>query len=138
MPFEREPIFHDRQEVKVTGPLTTMSTTFVDIPGAQFVTGDLSQLGSYQFWMSLSIQQSNNNTAINFRAVIDGVPGDTRTVDFGPNSANDPQHATIIGQKDDVAEGTTIKLQWNVTGGTGQINNLVIMVDGIPNNRIIV
>lgn len=133
----REPIFHDRQDVIVQGPINTTSTTFVDIPGATLTSKDLGQNGNYQVWLSLSIQQSNNNTFINFRAVIDGVPGDGRSVEFGPSSANNPVHATLIGQSDSVEAGKLIKFQWSVSGGTGQINNFGIMMDGIPENRIV-
>lgn len=133
----REPIFHDRQTVLVSGPITTTSTTFVDIPGATLITGDLGSPANYQFWMSLSIQQSNNNTSISFRGVVDGVPGDSRTVDFGPGSGGEPQHATLVGQASSVGEGTLIEIQWLVSGGEGQINNLGLMIDGIPDIRII-
>jgi len=30
-----------------------------------------------------------------------------------------------------------VKLQWNVNIGTGQINNLVMMIDGIPESRVV-
>lgn len=128
---------HDRQIVRVPGPIITTSTTFVDVPGATLTTKDLGELGNYQAWLSISVQQSNNNTAINFRAVINGFPGNTRTVDFGPASANNPQHATLLAQRDGVEPNIEIKLQWNVTAGTGQINDLVMMLDGVRELRVI-
>ena len=137
MPFIREPIFHDRQDIIVEGPITTTSTTFVDIPGAQFITAELGQTGNYQVWLSAGIEQSSNNSSITFRIVIDGVPGLGRTVNFGPSSANEPQHATLIGQAEDVVADTLVEFQWLVSNGTGQINNLRIMIDGIPESRVI-
>ena len=135
--IEREPIFHDRQDIIASGPMTTTSTTFVDIPGADFTTKDLGSPGNYQLWLSLGVQQSNNNTSITFRIVVDGVSGQGRTVDFGPGSANNPQHATLIGQSDNIDAGKFIKFQWLVSGGTGQINNLRILLDGIPAIRVV-
>lgn len=137
MPLSREPIFHDRQDIIVEGPITTTSTTFVDIPGAQLITGDLGTDGNYQVWMSMSIQQSNNNTSISFRAVQDGVPGQARDVFFGPGSSNEPQHATLIGQSNTMEPDTLFKIQWLVSGGEGQINGLRLMIDGIPVGRVI-
>ena len=134
---QREPIFHDRQDIIVEGPITTTSTTFVDIPGAQFITGDLGSPGNYQVWLSLSVQQSNNNTSITFRALFDGVPGQGRTVDFGPGSSGNPQHATLMGQASGVNLDTIVIFQWLVSGGTGQINGMRIMLDGIPDIRVI-
>jgi len=137
MPLTREPIFHDRQEISVDGPITTTSTTFVNIPGAVLTTRDLSQLARYLFWLSLGVQQTNNNTSITFRAVVNGVPKKERTVDFGPGAANDPQHATLVGQAEDIGPNTLIELQWKVSSGTGQINNLVMLIDGVPEERVI-
>lgn len=128
---------HDRQEVEVDGPINTMSTSFVNIPGAELVTVDLGQSGIYLFWLSISVQQSNNNTSITFRALVDGVPGMERTVDFGPNAANDPQHATLIGKSVSISAETLIEIQWKVSGGTGQINDLTMLLDGIPESRIV-
>ena len=132
---------HDRQDIIVAGPITTTSTTFVDIPGAQITTKDLDEgdeTGNYQVFLSLSLQQSNNNTFVTFRVVINGVPGDGRTVNFGPNTANSPQHATLIGQAEDVIPGTFIKFQWLVGTGTGQINSLRMMMDGVRDSRVVV
>jgi len=137
MPFIREPIFHDRQDIIVEGPITTTSTEFEDIPGAQLITADLSQTGSYQVWLSLSVENSNNNTSITFRIIIGGISGQDRTVDFGPGAGGDPQHATLIGEADDVEADTLIEFQWKVSGGTGTINGLRILIDGIPGSRII-
>jgi len=60
--FHPEPIFHDRQDISVDGPITTTSNTFVDIPGAELTTKDLGSTGNYQAWLSASIQQSNQSS----------------------------------------------------------------------------
>jgi len=130
-------VSHDRQEITVEGPITTTSTTFVDVPGVELITANLGQSGSYQVWLSISVQQTSNNSTINFRPLINGVPGNTRSVDFGPGAANDPQHATLIAQRDIIETDSLVKLQWNVNIGTGQINNLVMMIDGIPESRVV-
>lgn len=128
---------HDRQDIIVDGPITTTSTTFVDIPGAELTTKDLGEAGNYQVWISLGVQQSNNNSSITFRTVIDGVAGEGRSIQFGPNMSNQPQHSTLIGQSDSVIAGKIIKFQWLVSNGTGQINNMRIMIDGIPESRLV-
>jgi len=130
------PTMHDRQDIIVEGPITTTSTTFVNIPGARLLTGDLGSSGNYQMWLSMSIQQSNNNTSITIRAVLDGVPGEGRNVFFGPGSSNEPQHATLIGQADSIGAGSLIEFQWLVSGGEGQINNLRIMIDGVREDQL--
>lgn len=126
---------HDRQSILVPAPVTTTSTTFVDVPGGELTTADLDGDGIYQFWLSMSVQQSNNNTSVTFRSILAGTPGEERTVQFGPNTANTPQHATLIGQGDDISSGTVIQLQWRVSAGTGQINSLRIMFDGVLATR---
>jgi hypothetical protein len=135
--FEREPIFHDRQAVQVAGPITTSSASFVPIPGATLTTKNLGQTGFYQFWVDLEAQHTNNNQTINIRACINGTPSGSRSINFGPNSANEPHSATLIGESANVPAGAVIQLEWSTTAATAQINELILMFDGIPDNRII-
>jgi len=137
MPFIREPIFHDRQGITLAGPITTTSATFVDIPGATITTKDLSQTGFYQAWISLEVENTNNNTTMNFRAITAGVPGSARAVNIGPGGGGDPKSVTIIGDKSGIVASSIIKLQWNTTGGTAQINSLRFLIDGIPDSRVV-
>jgi len=71
------------------------------------------------------------------RAVIDEIPGEGREIDFGPAASNNPTHATLIGQQDGVGSGVLVKFQWLVSAGTGQINSFRIMLDGIPDIRVV-
>ena len=54
-----------------------------------------------------------------------------------PNSSDDPQHATVIGQAENIEADTILQLQWMVSAGTGQINDLVATIDGIPEIRVV-
>lgn len=131
------PTMHDRQDIILNGPITTTSTTFVDIPGAQLTTKDLGSEGNYQVWVNVSVQQNTNNSSVTFRALLDGVAGEVLTISFGPAAANNPTIATIIGQNSSISSGSLVEFQWLVSGGEGQINNLTSLIDGIRTDRII-
>lgn len=137
MPLTREPIFHDRQAVNVAGPLTTTSTTFVDVSGATLTTKDLAQTVFYQIWVSIEIQHNNNNSTIDVRIIIDGAPSMSRTISFGPSGADNPQSPTIIGSSTGIDAGSVIQVQWNTPSGTAQINDLEMIIDGVPDSRVI-
>ncbi len=134
---EREPIFHDRQNIALPGPIITSSITFVPIPNAVITTKDLGGDGIYLGWLSLNIQHSNNNSTVTFQPVINGVNMQERVVNFGPGSAGDPRGRTFIAQSDAVPPGSTILFKWKTSGGTAQINELRMMVDGIPEIRML-
>jgi hypothetical protein len=133
----REPIFHDRQVVTVAGPLATTSAIYVDIPGAILTTKDLSVTGLYQLWLSMELEHSNNNSTINVRICIDGAPSMGRSIHFGPSSAGNPQSPTLIGEDSGVDSGSVIQVQWNTPSGTATLNDLIMMIDGVPDSRII-
>lgn len=137
MGFEREPIFHDVQDVRLAGPITTTSSTFVDIPGAVLTTKDLGQLAKYMFWVATEVESTNNNSTIQLRATVDGTPGMSTSISFGPAGGGNPQTISLIGVGDAIESGEVIQLQWNVSVGTAQINSLTLMFDGIPEIRIV-
>lgn len=134
--FEREPIFHDRQGVQVTGPITTTSATFVDISGAVLTTKDLGVDGLYLFILSAELEHTNNNSTIDIRVTIDGVPSMSRAVHFGPSSAGNAQSISIPALSI-IDAGSVIQAQWETSGSTAQINDIEMVIDGIPENRII-
>lgn len=140
MPFEREPIFHDRQSLIVdTDPaLTTTSNVFVDVPGAILTTKDLGVTGNYLAWVSMEITATNNNSEVTFRGEINGVAtGLERPVHFGPGAGGDFASVELLGFGVNILKGVEIKLQWKVSNGTASLLNCTMTIDGIPDNRVI-
>ena len=135
--FIREPIFHDRQAVNISGPITTTSATFVDISGAVLTTKDLGSLGDYVAWISIEAQHTNNNSSISFRLCVDGTPSMTQTVSFGPSSSGNPQNVSFIGDAKGIDADSVLQIQWSTSVGTAQINTLSFVIDGIPEVRVI-
>ena len=129
--------FHDRQETIVSGPVTTTSNTFVSISGASITTKDLNELATYEFWVSVELTSSSNNSTISLRGCVDGTPTASRAISFGPNSAGDPQTIALIGKGIGVPAGTVIDIEWSVSGGTATLNSLKMMVDGIVDDRVV-
>lgn len=136
MSLTREPIFHDRQSVEITGPLTTTSATFVDVPGLSITTKDLSQETKYLFIVTVEVSHNANNSSISLRVTVDGSPSTGKAVSFGPNSMNTPQTVTFIGSGI-VAANSVLQAQWSTPSGTATLNLAQVVIDGIPSSRII-
>ena len=138
MRVEREPIFHDRQFVVTPNtPITTTSNVFVDVPGATITTKDLGSDGAYIAWISMEVDHSNNNSDIEFRGVLNGTPTDGRTIRFGAGAAGDPQSVEIQGFGFNIPPTSIIKLQWRTSNGTATILDQNMIIDGVPNNRVV-
>lgn len=135
--FTREPIFHDRQTIFIAGPIVTTETEFVNIPGAKITTKDLGSPADYQGWMTVSVENTNNNSVVSFRVIIDEVATEDREIRFGPNAANNPQTITLSAEGSDINLGADFQIQWKTSVGTATINDLRIMIDGIPDHRVV-
>jgi len=137
MPLFRKPTFHDRSAIMVEGPITTTSSTFVDIPGATITTGDLGEPAVYDFWINFELTHSNNNSSVSFRVTIDGIPGPVRTIARGPNTSNDPSIVSLANQSPPIGSSVAFQIQWSTPSGTATINDLTLSFDGIADSRII-
>lgn len=138
MKAERSPIFHDRQVLQVPNlPDTTTSTSFVDIDEALIITKDLGIGGTYIAWVSMSVDQSNNNSMVVFRALVNGNPTDEREVPFGPASAGNPQSVMMQGFGVGVVKDSEVQIQWKTDTGTATLLSMSIIIDGVPDNRVV-
>lgn len=136
MPQYSERIFHDRQIIGSTTPFATSSTSFVDVTGAALVTKDLSQGAAYSSTLSLLAFGSSNNTLATFRGLIDGVPFGSEVPVNLRNKDADVGY-TILGIISGVSAGSTIKLQCKTDKGTLTLVEYGILIDGIPDSRVI-
>lgn len=138
MNFYTEPVLHDRQEVVVAGlPVTTTSTDFVDIDGAVITTKDLGSDGTYMIFLSMGLNSSNNNSEVIFRGLVDGVPTQEREVPFGPGAGGNPQAVELQAFGSGISVGTEIKLQWKVSSGTATLLATSVIIDGVPDIRVV-
>ena len=137
MPLTREPLFHDRQRANVVGPITTDLDTFTLVTGSTLTAKDLGQAGSYLITVSLEMNHTKNNSEISFRFCIDDVPAAIRTIHRGPNTADSPAIVSITALLPGVGAGTVISIEWATDLPTAQINDLIFVIDGVPESRIL-
>ncbi len=137
MPFEREPIFHDRQFVADQTTQTTTSLVFVDITGATLTTKDLGQEGNYETIFTLVIQATQANTLASFRILVNGNPISpmARTLLIKTNNAD--LGVTFAAFAEDLVVGDVLQVQWKTDKGTITLSEFTLLIDGIPEIRIV-
>lgn len=136
MPQYSERIFHDRQVVGSTSPFLTSSNTFIDVPDATLITKDLSQEATYSSSLSLLVAGSLNNTTATFRGTLNGSPFGSEVPINLRNKDADVGY-TILGVIGGVAADSEIKLQCKTDSGTLTIVEFAVLIDGIPDSRVI-
>lgn len=136
MPIYQENIFHDRQVMGSSTPNDTTSLVFVDVPGAILTTKDLSQPANYMSWVSLLMAGSLNNTMATFRGTINDVPIGSEVPVVLRNKDADVGFV-ILGNIGNVSAGDEIKLQFKTDKGTLTIVEYAILIDGIPESRVV-
>jgi hypothetical protein len=106
------------KSVEIAADITTSSTTFVDLDG---ITSTITtQVGSkLELYFSASVSNVSANTGIYFRFMVDGVAGRGGAERY----INVPAVGVALSQAVTGLPGGfhTIKVQWRVGGGTGQI-----------------
>ncbi len=137
MPFEREPIFHDRQFTASAGSQTTSSPTFVDITGATLTTKDLSQESNYSLMFSFIVSPSVANTTATFRLLVDGVPFSPMGKSLLLKTNNADVSDTFLGFITGISAGEIIKFQWQTDIGVLTLSDFSFLIDGIPDARVI-
>ena len=138
MPFHQEATFHDRQFMFNEDVESTSSTDFVDLPGAELTTKNLSIDGNYALYMSILISGSLNNTLAAFRLLVDGVPvGPNETIITLKVKDLDIGY-TLHGIATSIPSGTILKVQYKTNVGTLTVTEFNILIDGIPQSRVVV
>ncbi len=136
MPLSREPIFHDRQLVIDQTPHATSSLTFEDLTNATITAKDLSQNGSYLGAFSVLLSPNTAITTATFRSLVNGSPvGSERDMILKTNGAD--VGFTFFALFTGIVDGDVIQLQWKTDKGTITISEFNIVVDGIPEARIV-
>ena len=137
MPFHQESTFHDRQSMFNEDAESTSSTDFIDLPGAELTTKNLSIDGNYTLAMSLLISSSLNNTIAAFRLLVDGVPvGPNETIITLKVKDLDIGY-TLHGIATSIPSGTILKVQYKTNVGTLTVTEFNILIDGIPQSRVV-
>ena len=136
MPFYHPPIMHDRQGVQSTTPQSTSSTVFVDIAGATITTKDLGGPGGYTGWASVLLQNNQNNATPTLRVTFNGVP-EGNLAEIVLRTKGQDVGYTFLANIENVDAGTVIQLQYNTDIGTLTMQEFSILVDGIPQSRVI-
>lgn len=138
MPIYQEATFHDRQCMSSEAPSDTALTTYVDLPGADIVTKSLSQLGDYVILFSALMSASLNNTTANFRVLIDGVPVevDGSNVRLKVKDLDISYSVNCVAES--VPENAEIKVEYKTDLGTLTVEEFNLLVDGVPQSRVVV
>ena len=136
MPFNREPIFHDRHCIVDQTDQFTSSATFSDITNATFTTGDLGSPINYLVNFTVLISASSANTTVTFRVLANGSAVSTDRILFIKTS-NQDLGFTIVSCPEDLDAGVDLQLQWATDKGTVTLSEFGLVADGIPSIRVI-
>lgn len=102
-----------------TGPFTTTSTSFVDVPDMT-LTITFDYAGHILIWFSA--EAYNTEGRIDFRILVDGSIAPINIFFFGRDPYSQYWIRTAHGVLLNLAAGThTIKVQWKVSAGTGYV-----------------
>lgn len=137
MPFHQEATFHDRQAMFNEDPESTSSTDFIDLPGAVLTTKNLSIDGNYTLAMSLLISSSLNNTVASFRLLVDEIPIDPGETIITLKVKDLDVGYTLHGIATSIPSGTILKVQYKTSAGTLTVTEFNILIDGIPQSRVV-
>lgn len=137
MPFHQEATFHDRQFMANEDTEITSSTDFIDLPGAELTTKNLSIDGNYTLAMSILISGSLNNTIASFRLLIDGVPAAPEETNIILKVKDLDIGYTLHGIATSIPSGTVLKAQYKTNIGTLTVTEFNILIDGIPQSRVV-
>lgn len=136
MPFEREPIFHDRQDATSIVPQSFSTAGFNDIVGATLTAKDLGSSSNYDIDFFPFVNVSSANTTIILRSLVNGqVSGDDR--EFLVKTSGFDISLPTVGFLPNVNAGDIIQIQISRDKGTAIVTQFTLQVDGIPEIRVI-
>lgn len=138
MPIYQEPTFHDRQGVISESEESTSSTVHVDLPGAAITTKSLSVEGSYISSFSLLMRASLNNTVANFILLINGVPLNNDGVSVKIKTKDLDIGYSLNVVLENIPMAAELKLQYKTDKGTVTISEFNIVIDGVPQSRVVI
>jgi hypothetical protein len=115
----------------------TSSTEYVDLPGAIITTKSLAQLGDYIIMFSALMNGSLNNTTANFRVSIDGTPVDVNGTNVRLKVKDLDIGYAISCVAESVPENAEVKVEYKTDLGTLSIEEFNLLVDGVPQSRVI-
>jgi hypothetical protein len=138
MPFYSEDTYHDVQCLDVVVPQNTASVDFVDITGASLTTKELGQPAIYMVHFSVLIFSSLNNTNAAFDFLVDDVSiiGMGRSI-FLKAKDGDIGY-TFFGCAPGLSSDSVLKVQWKTNQGTLTLSEFGILINGIPESRVII
>lgn len=137
MPIYQEATFHDRQSMKSSSSNSTLSTDYIDLPGATITTKSLAQDGDYIVFFSVLVSASLNNTKANFRLSIGGVPVDVNGTDLTLKIKDLDVGYSVNGNAPLVPPESVIKVEYKTDKGTIIVTEFGILVDGVPCSRVV-
>ena len=138
MPFHQEATFHDRQSISSNVIQTTSSAEFIDVVGATITTKDLSQPACYLGWLSLLLSNTANNAKGFFRITLNGdaignaaeISLRVKDLDVGYTLMSDIGGTGLV-------DGDVLQLQFATDLGTLTLVEFSLLVDGVPESRVV-
>jgi hypothetical protein len=125
-------IQHDRQvaDIPTWSPFPSPST-YTDIVGATLVTGNLGTNGDYIIIFNANWQGGARNKEVNFQILVDGSA--VAISERGYYTYKDDEDYTISSSimVENVASGTTIKVQGKISSGGLSVQRGTLIIDGI-------
>ncbi|MEE8151275.1 MAG: hypothetical protein V3T43_06125 [Nitrosomonadaceae bacterium] len=129
---------HDRQKVDVAGPVVLpTSGVFTPIPGATITTKDLGEAGKYVGTMVMEVEHSSNNSVIEIRMCVNGVPQETKEFHIGAASKDQPAIVVAVGEGSGVEAESEITAEWKTDKDSATLNSLTLIVDGVPDSAVV-
>lgn len=130
----------DFKSVKVFDAFTSLAVidTWLDIPGLSVISGNLSTPASYIISANVGLRTFNNNTEIQLRLAVDGVPLDySLRANRRPNSGTAIFGTTIFAIPlqglEELSPNSTVTVQWNTNIAPVEFKHGSMYIFGVPN-----
>ena len=140
--WEPQTVSHDRQIVSASNTVSTNSSSYITLSGMSIITKDLNSNGTYNISFNVRTTNSISNGETDFVLVINGIIQNnslTTASQLGGNhgSGNIINTVTINWLINNLAPSSTIEVQWKSVLGTSYAYHRRLIIDGIPDNKVI-
>ena len=125
----------DFKSVKVFDAFASLAVinTWLDIPGLSVISGNLLTPASYFISANVGLRTFNNNTEIQLRLAVDGVPLDySLRANRRPNSGA-AIFAIPLQGLEELSPNSTVTVQWNTNIAPVEFRHGSMYIFGVPN-----
>lgn len=134
-------VMNDRQMVLATDLISTVSSTWIDVPDMTLTTHDFGAAGCYMIKFNAKVTTSSSSHEAEARVVIGGVAkaGSEMSWVGAPDNTEDYVPFPLEWMEENVPAGTVIKIQFRAvdTSTTVYVQNRKLIIDGVPQATLV-